>query len=151
MQKKINHLVTLARSLLPSGSQQPLLPSKLQELIEDSDFDTPCLTLRQVRDLTFHAGAHEHSWYERNVPACKFSVGDLGYIPRGKDWSSFVRLWNVVEDDAGALKPSFKANGEHWCWENVPIRRQPLQAFEMPMNVSGCVLHAVPRRCVLSL
>ncbi|KAG6374029.1 hypothetical protein JVT61DRAFT_4667 [Boletus reticuloceps] len=137
IQKKVNHLVTLARSLLPSGSQQPLLPSKLQQLIEDNDSDTPSLTLRQVRDLTFHAGAHEHSWYERNVPACKFSVGDFGYTPRGKDWSSFVRLGNVLEDDAGALKLSFRANGEHWCWENVPIRRQPLQAFELPMTVSG--------------
>ncbi|KAF8130317.1 hypothetical protein EV363DRAFT_1432216 [Boletus edulis] len=137
IQKKVNHLVTLARSLLPSGSQQPLLPSKLQQLIEDNDSDTPSLTLRQVRDLTFHAGAHEHSWYERNVPACKFSVGDFGYTPRGKDWSSFVRLGNVLEDDAGALKLSFRANGEHWCWEDVPIRRQPLQAFELPMNVSG--------------
>ena len=132
--------MTLARSLLPSGSQPPRLPSKLQELIEDNDFDTPSLTLRQVRDLTFHPGAHEHSWYERHVPACKFSVGDLGYVPRGKDWNSFVCLGNVIKDDAGTLKLSFKANGEHWCWENVPIRRQPLQVFEMPMNMSGCVL-----------
>lgn len=140
MRKKINHLVTLARSLLPSGSEPPQLPSKLQKLIEDNDFDTPSLMLRQVRDLTFHAGAHEHSWYERNVPPCKFSVGDLGYVPRGKAWNSFVLLGNVFERDAEALKVSFKANGEYWCWENVPIRRQPLQAFEMPMNISGCVV-----------
>ncbi|KAH0833953.1 hypothetical protein J3R83DRAFT_11170 [Lanmaoa asiatica] len=124
-------------SLLPSGGEPPGLPSKLQELIEDNDFDTPSLTLRQVRDLTFHTGAHEHSWYERTVPACKFSVGDLGYVPRGKDWNPFVRLGNVIEDDGGALKLSFRANGERWCWENVLIQRQPLQAFELPMNVSG--------------
>lgn len=142
MQKKINHLVTLARSLLPSDSQQPLLPSKLQELIEDKDWNAPSLTLRQVRDLTFHAGSHEHSWYERHVPACKFSVGDLGYIPRGKDWNSFVHLRNVIENDPRALKLSFKANAHHWCWEDVPLERQPLQAFELPMNVSGHVLHA---------
>lgn len=142
MQKKVNHLVTLARSLLPSDREAPGLPSKLQELIEDNDFDTPSLTLRQVRDMTFHAGAHEHSWYERNVPACKFFVGDLGYISRGKDWASFVRLGNVVEDDAGALKLSFRANGEHWCWETLFSGRKPLQAFEIPMNVSGCVLYA---------
>ena len=142
MQKKINHLVTLAQSLLPSGSEPPKLPSKLQKLIEDSDFDTPCLTLHQVRDLTFHAGAHEHSWCQRNVPACKFSVGDFGYIPRGKDWNAFIRLENVFERDAGALKLSLRTHGEHWCWENVPIQRQHLQAFELPMDVSGCVCHA---------
>lgn len=53
-------------------------------------------------------------------------VDDLGYVPRGKDWDSFVRLGNVVEDDDGLLKLSYKANGEHWRW---------------PMNVSGFVLH----------
>lgn len=132
--------MTLARSLLPTDREAPGLPSKLQKLIGDNDFDAPSLTLRQVRDLTFHAGAHEHSWYERNVPACKFSVGDLGYIPGGRDWGSFVRLGNVVEGDPGALKLSFRAKGTHWCWENVPFRREPLQAFEMPMNMSGCVL-----------
>ncbi|KAG9311060.1 hypothetical protein JVU11DRAFT_8964 [Chiua virens] len=137
MQQKINHLVTLARSLLPSGSERPELPSKLQKLIEDSDVDAPCLTLRQIRDLTFHTGTHEHSWHERNVPPCKFSVGDLGYVPKGKDWNSFVRLENIVQRDAGALKVSHRAHGEHWCWENVPIQRQPLQAFETPMNISA--------------
>ncbi|KAG8215241.1 hypothetical protein J3R82DRAFT_8789 [Butyriboletus roseoflavus] len=137
MQKKINHLVTLARSLLPSDREAPGLPPKLQEIIEDNDFDTPSLTLRQVRDLTFHAGGHEHSWYERNVPACKFAVGDLGYIPRGKDWHSFVRLGNAVENDAETLKLSFRAKGDHWCWKDWPMQRKALQAFEMPMNVSA--------------
>lgn len=69
-------------------------------------------------------------------------VDDLGYVPRGKDWDSFVRLGNVVEDDDGLLKLSYKANGEHWCWGDVPIRRQPLQDFELPMNVSGFVLYS---------
>lgn len=142
MQKKINHLVTLARSLLPSGNEPPILPSNLRRFIENTELDKPCLTLRQVRDLTFHAGAHDHYWCNRNVPACKFSVGDFGYVPRGKDWSSFVCLGNVFEHDAVALQVSFRAHGEYWCWENVPIRRQPLQAFEMPMNISGCVHRA---------
>ncbi|KIJ18169.1 hypothetical protein PAXINDRAFT_154070 [Paxillus involutus ATCC 200175] len=146
MQKKINHLVTLARALLPSGSESPELPPKLQELIEDNDFDTPCLTLRQVRDLTFQAGGHDHSWYERHVPADKFSVGDIGYIPPGAGWDSFVRLRNVFEDDIGVFKTSMKSKGEHWCWENVPIRRQPLQAFEMPMNIAGWPVAVPPHK-----
>ncbi|KAF9219368.1 hypothetical protein BS17DRAFT_789562 [Gyrodon lividus] len=135
MQKKINNLVTLARALLPRGSESPELPPKLQELIEDNNFDASSLTLRQLRDLTFHAGGHNHSWYERHVPADKFYVGDIGYIPPGKGWDSFVRLRNVLKD--AALKTSAKSFGEYWCWENVPISRQPLQAFEMPMNISG--------------
>lgn len=141
MQKKINHLVTLARSLLPDDREVPGLPPKLKEIIGDNDFETPSLTLRQVRDLTFHAGGHEHSWYERNVPACKFAVGDLGYISRGKDWDSFVPLGNAIEDGAGALKLSFTAKGGHWCWEDRPIQQKPLQAFEMPMDISACVLY----------
>ncbi|KAF8836679.1 hypothetical protein BDN67DRAFT_973870 [Paxillus ammoniavirescens] len=146
MQKKINHLVTLARALLPSGSESPELPPKLQELIEDNDFDTPCLTLRQVRDLTFQAGGHDHSWYERHVPADKFSVGDIGYISPGTGWDSFVRLRNVFEGDMGVFKTSMKSKGEHWCWENVPIRRRPLQAFEMPMNIAGWPVAVPPHK-----
>ncbi|KIK80862.1 hypothetical protein PAXRUDRAFT_764104 [Paxillus rubicundulus Ve08.2h10] len=146
MQKKNNHLVTLARALLPSGSESPELPPKLQELIEDNDFDTPCLTLRQVRDLTFQAGGHDHSWYERHVPADKFFVGDIGYILPGTGWDSFVRLRNVFEDDMGVFKTSMKTKGEHWCWENMPIRRQPLQGFDMPMNIAGWPVAVPPHK-----
>lgn len=59
----INHIATLAESLLPRGSERPELSSKLelQKFVEDSGVDTPGLTLLQVCDLTFHAGAYEHS------------------------------------------------------------------------------------------
>ncbi|KAH7882155.1 hypothetical protein F5I97DRAFT_1817508 [Phlebopus sp. FC_14] len=137
MQKKVNHLVTLARALLPSGSRSPELAPELQRFIDDNDFEAPSITLRQVRDLTFDTDGHNHSWYERNVPAGKFSVGDLGYLPPGKGWDSFVRLLNVANDGLVKLQTSSKSIGEHWCWEEVPIRRQPLQAFEMPGNING--------------
>ncbi|KAF9238341.1 hypothetical protein BU15DRAFT_62547 [Melanogaster broomeanus] len=138
MQKKINHLVTLARALLPSSNESPELSPKLQALIEDNDFETPSLTLRQ--------GVTKHSWYERNVPADKFSVGDIGYILPGKGWDSFVRLRNILEDGVAELKTSAKAIGEHWCWENVPIRRQPIQAFELPMCTAGWPVAVPPHK-----
>ncbi|KAG1758128.1 hypothetical protein EDD22DRAFT_972357 [Suillus occidentalis] len=138
IQKKINHLVTLARVLLPSGRQSPVLPTKLEALIEETEFETPSLTLRQIRDLSWNAeGAHGHTWYEKNVPADKFSVGDIGYIPVGGDFGSFVLLGNVIKDGKAVFSLSQQSHGEHWCWEHVPIQRQPLQAYELPEAIAG--------------
>ncbi|KAG1823056.1 hypothetical protein EV424DRAFT_1487549 [Suillus variegatus] len=138
MQKKINHLITLARALLPSGRQSPVLPTQLKALIEETESKTPSLTLRQIRDLTWNAeGAHGHTWYERNVPADKFSVGDISYIPVAGDFGSFVLLSNVIKDGKAALSLSQRSHGEHWCWEHIPIHRQPLQAYELPEAVAG--------------
>jgi len=138
MRKKINHLVTLARALLPSGRQSPVLPTQLEAMIEETEYETPSLTLRQIRNLTWNVeGAHGHTWYERNVPADKFSVGDIGYIPVGGDFGSFVPLSNIIQDGRAALSLSRRSHGEHWCWEHVPIHRQPLQAYELPEGVAG--------------
>ncbi|KAG0707229.1 hypothetical protein DFH29DRAFT_823835 [Suillus ampliporus] len=138
IQKKINHLVTLARALLPDGRRSPILPTHLEALIEETESETPSLTLRQIRDLTWNTeGAHGHTWYERNVPADKFSVGDVGYIPVGGDFGSFVHLSNVIKDGKAELGASQRSHGEHWCWEHRPIRRQPLQAYELPEVVAG--------------
>ncbi|KAG2107712.1 uncharacterized protein F5147DRAFT_577531 [Suillus discolor] len=138
IQKKINHLVTLARALLPSGRQSPVLPIQLEALIEETESKTSSLTLRQIRDLTWNAeGAHGHTWYEKNVPADKFSVGDIGYIPVGGDFESFVLLSNVIKDGKAAFSLSQRSHGEHWCWEHIPIHRQPLQAYELPEAVAG--------------
>ncbi|KAG1728218.1 hypothetical protein EDB19DRAFT_1747770 [Suillus lakei] len=138
IQKKINHLVTLARALLPSGRKSPVLPTQLEALIEETESDTPSLTLRQIRNLTWNAeGAHGHTWYERNVPADKFCVGDIGYIPVGGDFGSFVLLSNVIKDGKAVFSLSQRSHGENWCWEHVPIQRQPLQAYELPEDVAG--------------
>ncbi|KAG1894412.1 uncharacterized protein F5891DRAFT_1062579 [Suillus fuscotomentosus] len=138
MQKKINHLVTLARALLPSGRQSPVLPTQLEALIEETESKTPSLTLRQIRDLTWNSeGAHGHTWYEKNVPADKFSVGDIGYIPVEGDFGSFVLLSNVIKDGKAPLSLSQRSHGEHWCWEHIPIHRQPLQAYELPEALAG--------------
>ncbi|KAH7905878.1 hypothetical protein BJ138DRAFT_1226523, partial [Hygrophoropsis aurantiaca] len=143
MQRKINHLVTLARSLLPKGHGPAVLPPKLLNLVEDNDFAVPSLTLRQVRDISFDLSSHDHTWYERSVPSHKFSVGDLGYIPSGKSFESFVRVRNVLDDRLAAFDVSTKASGDHWCWENTPIQREPLQGYSLPENVTGWAV-AVP-------
>ncbi|KAG2352208.1 hypothetical protein BDR07DRAFT_1616021 [Suillus spraguei] len=137
MQKNINHLVTLARALLPSGRQSPVFPTQLEALIEETKYETS-LTLRQIRDLTWSAeGAHDHTWYERTVPADKFSVGDIGYIPVGGDFESFVLLGNIIKDGKAVLDLSQRSHGEHWCWEHFPRRREALQAYGLPEAVAG--------------
>ncbi|KAG1888089.1 hypothetical protein F4604DRAFT_1915996 [Suillus subluteus] len=78
-----------------------------------------------------------NTWYERNVLADKFPVGDIGYIPVGGDFGSFVLLGNIITGEKAALNLSQQLHGEHWCWEHIPIQRQPLQADELPEAVSG--------------
>jgi hypothetical protein len=70
IQKKINHFVTLARALLPSEGQSPVLPTQLEALIDETENGTSSMTLRQIRELTWDIeGGHDHAWYELNVPA----------------------------------------------------------------------------------
>ncbi|KAG1774703.1 hypothetical protein EV702DRAFT_938113, partial [Suillus placidus] len=35
------------------------------------------------------------------------------------------------------LSLSQQSHSKHWCWEHVPIHRQPLQAYELPEAVTG--------------
>jgi len=137
MQRKINHLVTLAQGLLPSEGDPPGLSAQLQELMDNETEDTTSLTLRQVRNLTLNANQHDHSWSERTVPPHKFIVGDLGYVPHGKGFESFVTLRNVLRDGLAQFALESKASADHWCWAQVPIRRQPLDAYALPGDVSG--------------
>jgi len=140
MQMKINHLVTLARALLPGDRQSPVLPEKLEALIEEIESKPSSLTLRKIRDLILDAeDGHNHTWYERTVPADKFFVGDIGYIPAGEDFCSFVLLCNIIKDGKVAFSTTQEWRGEQWCWEQSPMRGQPVQAFEMPGFVAGWV------------
>lgn len=149
MQQKINHLVTLAKGLLPSEKDPPILPSYLQELIEDDGEASPPLALRQVRNLTFDANAHSHSWSERTVPAGKFALGDLGYIPAGKDMDAFVLVRNVIKDNLTQFSIESTPRGDHWCWEQIPLNRQPIDTYALPSNVLGCI-HCFSIRCIVS-
>lgn len=144
VQRKINHLVTLAQGLLPCGSDPPALSAHLQELIEDASENSTALTLRKVRNLTLDANQHGHSWSERTIPPHKFFVGDLGYIPPGKGFESFVTLRNVMKEGAAQFELESKASADHWCWAQVPIRRQPLDAYTLPDDISGYVTTSLP-------
>lgn len=145
MQKKLNHLVTLAQGLLPSERDPPALSAHLQELI-DCDPEDSSLTLRQVRDLTFNANAHGHSWRERTAPVGKFVLGDLGYVPAGKEIEDFVLLRNVIKDGLVHFSVEATPYGDNWCWEDVPHNRQRIDSYALPGDVLGWAVAIPPHK-----
>ncbi|EIW76700.1 hypothetical protein CONPUDRAFT_157874 [Coniophora puteana RWD-64-598 SS2] len=137
MQRKVNQVIALIRGLFPKDGQEAVLSQTAERFVEDSDFDVPLVTLRQIRDASFANGAHDHMWYERSVKAHQFAVGDVGYVPEGEKFGSFVRIRNVLEDKLVELDVENKRSAESWNWKAWPMRREQVQPFELPQNVAG--------------
>jgi hypothetical protein len=115
------------------------VPTQLEALIDETESGTSSMTLKQIRELAVVTkGGHNHAWYENSgVPADKFFVGDVGYIPPGKDFCFFVLLGNIIKDGKVAFSSSHRWHGDNWCWDYLPVRREPLQAFELPEAVAA--------------
>ncbi|RDB19620.1 hypothetical protein Hypma_013247 [Hypsizygus marmoreus] len=151
--RQVSHVVTLARSLLPADNAPIVLPSHVKALLsisvndeEDYDeFTKPFKpSLRQLRLTGIEAGTHNHVWHENGgIPAHKFIVGDFGYIPEGKDFTDFVILGNVFEDNFAKFEVESNVYGEQWCWKDIPLRRQPIDPFSLPGD-ANCWPIAVP-------
>jgi hypothetical protein len=113
---------------------------ELQEIHE------PKLTLRHLRLLSLSNHRHDHVWYEnQSIPAHKFSLGDFGYIPGGKNgngevngFNGFVSLGNVFKDgllDRDVVGVVENAAGDCWNWKTVPIRREAIQGHSMEHSI----------------
>ncbi|KAJ7147380.1 hypothetical protein C8R46DRAFT_548234 [Mycena filopes] len=135
---QLTQLTALIANLLPPGTDPPGLPTQIRTVLDarnDSWAPSP-LSLRQLRMLSIEANAHGYVWKSNSaIPAHKFSVGDIGFIPEGKGWDSFVTLGNIFEDALADFSVQSKASGVHWCWKDVPIRHSGLQNFELPQDV----------------
>lgn len=144
--RKLNHLVTLVRGLLPGAQDQPVLSLRVKSLLEGSENDDgdagdelnnqPKLNLKQLRISNIEAGAHGHEWKENGgIPPHKFAVGDFGYIPAGRNFSDFVALGNVIEDGLEKLTIEHHTSGVQWCWNDMPIRHTSMEAYDLPDHV----------------
>lgn len=151
LQHRINHLTVLIRALLPGSSDVTRVSERLQHLLgEDTEEEEEVsLSLAQIRVAAISVGNHDHTWSQNTVPPYKYSVGDLGYIPEGKDFDSFVVLCNVLKDGTADLNTNQLATGSQSSWVNGFINRQQLQPFFYPPNLSGYVYTVQLRVCHL--
>jgi len=150
--KQASHLLTLMQGLLPSNSEPPHLPPRILALLaedsDDEDDDLPSapvqVTLRQIRQLNLSTGKHDHSWNENmGIPAHKFAVGDLGYIPEERlGFDHFVLLGNVLKGKGNPevgpeldVQVSKSAWGDQWCWKVIPVKRELMQGYDLPADV----------------
>ncbi|KAJ7041231.1 hypothetical protein C8F04DRAFT_1080699 [Mycena alexandri] len=135
---QLTQLTALIANLLPPSNDPPGLPTQIKNVLsarDDSWAPSP-LSLRQLRMLSIEADGHSYVWKTNtSIPAHKFSVGDIGFIPGGKGWDSFVTLGNVFEDGLADFPVKRDASGVHWCWKDVPVRHSSLQNFELPQDV----------------
>ncbi|EIW56653.1 uncharacterized protein TRAVEDRAFT_49473 [Trametes versicolor FP-101664 SS1] len=150
-QRKVNHLTMLARALLPDSDNLEVVKKRLQSVLrvteeEDEEAEVLPLTLRQIRKAAFAADVHNQSWFRNNIPPHKFSVGDLGYVPKGgaDDWADFVVCCNVLEDGLAKFETSNSATGKQGMWANRGYERQDIPPFELPGGVHGWPVAVLP-------
>ncbi|KAJ7778459.1 hypothetical protein B0H16DRAFT_1846800 [Mycena metata] len=135
---QLTQLTALIANLLPRGNDPPGLPTQIKNVLtaHDDSWTPSPLSLRQLRMLSIEADAHSYVWKTNSaIPAHKFAVGDIGFIPEGKGWDSFVPFANIFKDGLTDLPVQKDASGVSWCWKDVPIRHSSLQNFELPQDV----------------
>jgi hypothetical protein len=147
--RRISHLASVVRGLLPADDAPISLPSRVKDLIgvsdeedsEDPFTSTIKLNLRQIRLSNIEAGTHNHVWHENSgVPAHKFTVGDYGYIPPGSEFKDFVNLGNVNQDELATLRVENTAHGSQWSWKDFPIRHVQIEPYAMPDGARWSVM-----------
>ncbi|KAI0651288.1 hypothetical protein C8Q79DRAFT_1004593 [Trametes meyenii] len=156
-QRKVNHLAVLARALLPGSDDIEVVTDRLQTVLhsiedgEDEEAEPAQMTLRQIRKAAFAANTHQQAWRQKTVPPHKFSVGDLGYMPKGSDdWSDFVTLCNVLEDGEASFVASGNVTGMQGSWVNSAYERQDLAPYDLPGEIKGWAF-AVPPEADLDI
>lgn len=142
MQQKVNHVTYLARALLSSSEDTVSIISRLNKLFlgiteEEWDEDRDHFSLRYIRMAAIKANEQQESWFDNTVNPYQLTVGDVGYVPTGKDFKSFVVLCNVL--DEGSLHVVTEAYATQGSWNNGFRHNQQLQAFVLPRNIYGHV------------
>ncbi|KAJ7058118.1 hypothetical protein C8F01DRAFT_1149592 [Mycena amicta] len=131
---QLTQLTALVSSLLPGTAEPPGLSSRIQQALRLDEYERPA-SLRRYRQLSIESNAHGYTWNKNSsILAHKFAVGDLGYIPLGKDWDEFVQMGNLFKDELAKFKVRSSASGNQWCWKDQPMRRSQLQSYELPEN-----------------
>lgn len=141
MQTKVNHLGVLVKALLPDSRNFAAVTEQLDSLLgeeeEDEDEDGG-LTLPLIRMQAIKQNAHDLTWDNNFVPAYMYTVGDIGYIPGGEDFNSFVVLKNVIKDNLVLLDTVQEIHGTHHPHTmGRMFARQELQSFPAPGGFYG--------------
>ncbi|OBZ74658.1 hypothetical protein A0H81_05444 [Grifola frondosa] len=141
MQRKINHLALLAHVLLPNSADLTLVSARLQSILGDDGENvdyyqtTKPVTLCQIRRAACDAYTQEHVWSQSAVPAHKYAVGDLGYVPRGCEFAEFTVLCNVLHDDYAEFNVAEDATGSNLVWDRMSGRRDELRSSVLPGGI----------------
>lgn len=139
----MSHLAVLARALLPDEADAAEASARLSEVLDSDEDDEEddavgaAMSLRQIRLAALTSKDHEQTWKNGSVPAFKYAIGDLGYIPSGKDFKEFCVLQNVVADGLVSFTTTHNAIGWQGSWEGGFRRKQDLQPFPAPFNAYG--------------
>lgn len=138
VQHKINHLTQTLNAVLLSAHSSTHV-SKLQELLlahEDSASPSNApLSLRQIRLAVLELGAGPNAWREPLVPAHKYSVGDLGYLRKPGDFSSFHLICNVIRDGRTPVPLVQAQHGSLLQW--YMTGQTTIESFPCPGNRRG--------------
>lgn len=138
----------LTKALLPSSGERAVVSQRLDDMLraegEDEDDEGEELTLSLIRMKAISCNAHDFTWHNNLVPAYKFTVGDLGYIPDGGDFTSFVLLTSVLKDGLAYIDTVQSTHGTHFSMV-THFHKQELQPFPVPYGFTGFVFRVDDR------
>ncbi|KAL4245641.1 hypothetical protein ABKN59_010782 [Abortiporus biennis] len=155
-QLKLNHLTVLARSLLPSEEAAKEANIRVTEMLQDCEeeeaswetINSSKLTLKALRLLAISRNLHNYTWLQNTVPPNKYDVGDIGYIPKGKDWDEFVVLGNMIKDGLllknSNVEVEKRTTGSQTAWDGGFIQRHQVQCFNYPDEIYGWTVSIPP-------
>ncbi|KAI8972561.1 hypothetical protein BD414DRAFT_425575 [Trametes punicea] len=155
-QRKVAHLAMLALTLLPGSDSLRDVKEGLEKLLltadqEDEEAEMSPLSLRQIRKAAFVAELHQHVWHRNTVTPHMFSVGDVGYLPKGSDsWNDFVVCCNVLRDGLAKFITTDHVAGRQGAWVNRVYESQDISPFELPGGIRGWSVLVLPEtECTL--
>lgn len=143
MQRKIAHLAVLAKALFPDEEDPVSLSERLDSLLggddddESEDVDHNPLTLRQIRMIAIKANKHDHVWKPNTVPAHKFRVGDVGWVPHGKEFNEMEVFCNVLDNGMAKFDMKESAIGWQGSWVGGHRENRDMKPIFFPNDIYG--------------
>ena len=89
--------------------------------------------------IAIKANKHDHVWRPNTVPAHQFRVGDVGWVPPGKEFKEMEVLCNVV--DNGMIRFDMKESAVGWqgAWVAGFRERRDMKPILFPEDIYGYV------------
>lgn len=90
--------------------------------------------------IAIKAKKHNHTWRPNTIPAHRFRVGDVGWVPPGKEFKDMEVFCNVLDNKMAKLDVKESALGWQGAWVGGFREKRDMKPIIFPNNIFGSVL-----------